>query len=119
MARAIILAQARRMGGEAFHGMKARMRRSQTALARAVLGLAVAALLAGPVHADAGSDLTKLLRDYGDAEQKLKPRAAAERGDSRYLDGYDESATSAYLAARRRINEDMHAQASRGSMPRR
>src|ERR1700730_1072509 len=85
------------------------MRRSQTALAGALLGLAVAALLAAPVRADAGADLTKLLRDYGDAEQKLKPRTAAERGDSRYLDGYDESATGSYLAARRRINEDMRA----------
>jgi uncharacterized protein (DUF885 family) len=110
MARVIILAQARRMGGVAFHGMKARMRRSQTTPARAALGLGFAVLLfAAPAHADAGSDLTKLLRDYSDAEQKIRPRTAAERGDSRYLDGYDENATATYLTARRRINEDIRA----------
>jgi uncharacterized protein (DUF885 family) len=94
--------------------MTARMRRSQTVLGRAALAIGLAALVsAGVAHADAGSDLTKLLRDYGDAEQKLRPRASAERGDSRYLDGYDESATATYLAARRRINEDMRARLAR------
>ncbi len=86
------------------------MRRSQRALGRAALVVGFAALVAaGPVRADAGADLAKLVRDYGDAEQKIRPRTAAEHGDSRYLDGYDESATSAYLAARRRINEDIRA----------
>src|SRR2546423_12258389 len=89
------------------------MPRSQRPLAGAMLAFAVMLLAAGPVRADASADLTKLLRDYGDAEQKLKPRTAAERGDSRYLDGYDESATSAYLAARRGLNEETRAQLRR------
>src|SRR5436309_2002440 len=98
MARAAILAQSRPTGGKAFFTeMTARMRRSQmdllqTALGRAALAIGLAALVsAGAAYADAGSDLTKLLRDYSDAEQKVRPRAAAEHGDSRYLDGYDQS----------------------------
>jgi uncharacterized protein (DUF885 family) len=90
--------------------MTARMRRSQTALGRAALAIGLAALVsAGPAYADADGDLSKLLRDYSDAEQKLRPLSAAERGDSRYLDGYDENATANYLTARRRINGDIHA----------
>src|SRR4051812_25880498 len=103
MARAMFLAQARPMGSEASEGLKACVRRLQmaparTALCRAVLGLGFVTLVAaGPVRADAGADLTKLVRDYGAAEQKIRPRSAAERGDSRYLDGYDESASATYL----------------------
>ena len=90
--------------------MTARMRRSQMALCRAALAIGLAALVsAGPAYADADGDLSKLLRDYSDAEQKLRPLSAAEHGDSRYLDGYDENATANYLAARRRINGDIHA----------
>ncbi|MEA2824900.1 MAG: hypothetical protein QOF03_1382 [Alphaproteobacteria bacterium] len=118
MARAVILAQARRMEGKAFHGMTALTRRFQTALCRAALAIGLAVFVsAGAAHADAGNDLTKLLRDYSDAEQKLRPRTAAEHGDSRYLDGYDENATSVYLAARRRINEDMHARLEKIDAP--
>jgi len=96
----------------------AQMALARTALGRATLAIGLAAFVsAGPVHADAGSDLAKLLRDYSDAEQKVRPRAAAEHGDSRYLDGYDENATSVYLAARRRINEDMHARLEKIDAP--
>src|SRR4051812_12603762 len=119
MARAMFLAQARRMGSQTSEALETCMRPLQgaparTALCRAVLALGFSTLIAaGPVRADAGTDLTKLVRDYGAAEQKIRPRSAAERGDSRYLDGYDESATATYLAARRRINEDSRARLDR------
>src|SRR3954464_812190 len=56
--------------------------------------------------ARAGADLNKLLRDYREAEFKLRPNEAIARGDERYLDRYDESLTQAYLNGRRRVSED-------------
>ena len=61
----------------------------------------VAAAASGP-----GAALDKLLRDYRDAELKLRPNAAIARGDERYLDHYDDSLTQSYLSGRRRINEE-------------
>jgi uncharacterized protein (DUF885 family) len=77
---------------------------------RLLLAIFLAAVLAaGSVRADAGADLTKLLRDYREAGLKLRPTEAMERGDNRYLDRYDENLTAAYMNARRRINEDTRA----------
>src|SRR3569832_1203063 len=56
--------------------------------------------------ATAGNDLNKLLRDYREAETKLRPNRAIARGDERYLDRYDDSLTQSYLNGRRRVNED-------------
>jgi len=70
-----------------------------------VLGL-IALAFGGPARADAGGDLTRLLRDYREAEFKLRPTTAMERGDDRYTDRYDENLTAAYMTGRRRINED-------------
>lgn len=67
------------------------------------------AIRARPVAAataDAGAELNRLLRDYREAELKLRPNEAIARGDERYLDRYDESLTQAYLNGRRRVNED-------------
>ena len=73
-----------------------------------LLSIAVAALLAAaPVYADAGADLTQLLRDYRAAEQKLQPSAGRDR------DSYDEKQTAAYLNALRRINDDARARLAR------
>ena len=72
-----------------------------------VLALLFTALMfAAPVHADAGADLTGLMRSYREAELKLRPSTAIERGDDRYLDRYDENLTAAYMNARRKINDD-------------
>jgi len=54
----------------------------------------------------AGSELNRLLRDYREAELKLRPNEAIARGDERYLDRYDDSLTQSYLNGRRRVNED-------------
>jgi uncharacterized protein (DUF885 family) len=67
--------------------------------------LAVACTAAGPVRADAGADLNRLLRDYREAELKVRPTTAIENGDNRYLDRFDENLTAKYLAERRRINQ--------------
>src|ERR1043166_5764670 len=53
-----------------------------------------------------GAALNKLLRDYREAELKLRPNEAIARGDERYLDRYDDSLTQSYLNGRRRVNED-------------
>ena len=62
-----------------------------------------------PVAAAAGApatELNKLLRDYREAELKLRPNEAIARGDERYLDHYDDSLTQSYLDARRQVNEE-------------
>src|SRR5678815_2242340 len=53
-----------------------------------------------------GAEFNKLLRDYREAELKLRPNEAIARGDERYLDRYDDSLTQSYLSGRRRVNED-------------
>jgi uncharacterized protein (DUF885 family) len=79
-----------------------------------------ALLAAGPAHPDAGlrhaaaatpaqagTDLTKLLRDYREAEQKLRPPDATERRGDGEVAIYDAKRTAAYMDARRRIVQDM------------
>ena len=66
-----------------------------------------ALLAAGPARADASADLTKLLRDYREAEQKLSPPNATERREDGEVAIYDAKRTAAYMDARRRIVQDM------------
>src|SRR5881394_2980777 len=86
---------------------------------RAFLAIGVAIFAIGLAYADvpanirpiaaatgAGADFNKLLRDYREAELKLRPNEAIARGDERYLDRYDDSLTQSYLSARRRVNEE-------------
>ena len=73
------------------------------------LAVSLAALLAaGPACADPAADLTKLLRDYREAEQKLRPPEATERRDDGEVAIYDAKRTGAYMDARRHIVQDMH-----------
>ena len=59
----------------------------------------------GSAYADPGTELSGLLREYRQAESKLRPSTAMQRGDTRYLDQYDENLSANYFNARRRINE--------------
>ena len=63
----------------------------------------------GSAYADAASELSGLLREYRQAESKLRPATAMQRGDTRYLDQYDENLAADYFSARRRINDDTRA----------
>jgi uncharacterized protein (DUF885 family) len=65
-----------------------------------VIGFA-ALVFSGSARADAAGDLTKLLNDYRQAEQKV--RSAGERNDDRY----DAKLVAANMDARRRINGEM------------
>src|SRR5512144_1180500 len=62
--------------------------------------------IAAAVASGPGAEFNKLLRDYREAELKLRPNEAIARGDERYLDRYDDSLTQAYLNGRRRINDE-------------
>jgi len=57
-------------------------------------------------RADAAGDFSRLLTDYRNAESRLRPSAAMQLADQRYLDRYDDDLTPAYLDARRKINSD-------------
>jgi uncharacterized protein (DUF885 family) len=60
----------------------------------------------GSAYADAAAELSGLLREYRQAESKLRPATAMQRGDTRYIDQYDEKLAATYFDARRRINEE-------------
>src|SRR5579864_7532338 len=60
-----------------------------------------ALVFSGAARADAAGDLTKLLNDYRQAEQKL--RSAGERSEDRY----DAKLVAANMDSRRRVNGEM------------
>ena len=61
-----------------------------------------ALILSGQAHADAGADLTRLLRDYRDGERSLGSAADAATEHSGV---FDRQGAEKYLAARRQLNE--------------
>ena len=67
----------------------------------------VAALLAsGSAYADAGADLTQLLRDYRTGARSLGPASEASTDRN---GAYDRAGAEKYLAARRQLNEHIDA----------
>jgi uncharacterized protein (DUF885 family) len=70
-----------------------------------VLGL----LVAGVAHAAPSAKLAALLKDYDDAHLKLYPTDALWRGDTRFLDKYEDTLTPEFLVEARKENADFRA----------
>ncbi len=57
--------------------------------------------------ADAGGDLTRLLRDYREGIRTLSAAIDPERGDKNSTDAYDAAGIAKYLTARRQLNQNL------------
>lgn len=71
--------------------------------------LALVLLFAGAAQAAPSADLAALLHDYDEAHLKLYPSDALGRGDTRYLDRYEDNLTPEFLAEARKENADFRA----------
>jgi uncharacterized protein (DUF885 family) len=71
--------------------------------------LALAFLFAGAAQAAPLAELAALLKDYDDAHLKLYPTDALWRGDTRFLDKYEDTLTPEFLAEARKDNADFRA----------
>jgi uncharacterized protein (DUF885 family) len=71
--------------------------------------LALAFLFAGAAQAAPSAELAALLKDYDDAHLKLYPTDALWRGDTRFLDKYEDTLTPEFLAEARKDNADFRA----------
>ena len=71
--------------------------------------LALAFLFAGAAQAAPSTELAALLKDYDDAHLKLYPTDALWRGDTRFLDKYEDTLTPEFLAEARKDNADFRA----------
>jgi uncharacterized protein (DUF885 family) len=75
--------------------------------------LAFALLFAGVAQAAPSTELAALLKDYDDAHLKLYPTDALWRGDTRFLDKYEDTLTPEFLVEARRENADFRARLAR------
>ncbi|HEY4126402.1 MAG TPA: DUF885 domain-containing protein [Rhizomicrobium sp.] len=73
------------------------------------LVLAFALLFAAVAHAAPSADLATLFKDYDEAHLKLYPTDALWRGDTRYLDRYEDNLTPEFLVEARKENADFRA----------
>ena len=62
---------------------------------------------AAPARADAGGDLTRLLRDYREGTRTLSVAIDPERANKSSTDDYDEAGIAKYLTARRQLNQNL------------
>jgi uncharacterized protein (DUF885 family) len=83
----------------------------KTVFAAAVV-LAVCFAFAPSAMAGPSEDLAKVMKDYDEANLRLHPSAALYRGDTRYLDRYEDSLTPQYLAEARKLNQEERARLS-------
>jgi len=67
---------------------------------------AVALLASAPAFAAAADDLNKLMKDYDEQILTLYPSAALYRGDTRYLDRYEDNLTPEFLAKARALSAE-------------
>ncbi len=74
-------------------------------LAAAAIVAAIFAFAPG-ARADDSADLTKLMKDYDETRLALNPSGALYRGDTRYLDRYEDNLTPKYLAVERKLNAE-------------
>ncbi|HVP84650.1 MAG TPA: DUF885 domain-containing protein [Rhizomicrobium sp.] len=77
------------------------------------LAFVFALFLAGAAHAAPSSELSTLLKDYDDAHLKLYPTDALWRGDTRYLDKYEDTLTPEFLVEARKENAAFRARLSK------
>ncbi len=75
--------------------------------------LAFALLFAGVAQAAPSTELAALLKDYDDAHLKLYPTDALWRGDTRFLDKYEDTLTPEFLVEARKENADFRARLAR------
>src|SRR6185312_9195022 len=68
------------------------------------LVLAFVLLFAGAAQAAPSAELATLLKDYDDAHLKLYPTDALWRGDTRFLDKYEDTLTPGFLVEARKEN---------------
>ena len=73
------------------------------------LVLAFVLLFAGVAHAAPSADLATLLKDYDETQLRLYPSQALWRGDTRYLDKYEDDLTADFLVEARKENADFRA----------
>jgi len=73
-----------------------------------IVGL-LALLPAAGYGADSDATLERLLRDYRNSESRLDSSSSMELSDQRYLERYEDDLLPAYVAARRKINEETRA----------
>lgn len=71
--------------------------------------LAFALLFAGTAQAAPSAELAALLKDYDDAHLALYPTDALWRGDTRFLDKYEDTLTPEFLVVARKENADFRA----------
>lgn len=71
--------------------------------------LAFALLFASAAQAAPSAELAALLKDYDDAHLKLYPTDALWRGDTRFLDKYEDTLSPEFLVEARKENADFRA----------
>ena len=67
---------------------------------------AVALFASAPAMAGAAEDLATLMKDYDEAILRLYPSASLYRGDTRYLDRYEDNLTPQFLAEARTLSKE-------------
>ena len=72
----------------------------------AAAAFAAALLASAPAMAGPAEDLAKLMKDYDEAILRLYPSAALYRGDTRYLDRYEDNLTPEFLAEARKLSKE-------------
>ncbi len=77
------------------------------------LAFVFALFLAGAAQAAPSAGLAALFKDYDEAHLKLYPTDALWRGDSRYLDRYEDTLTPEFLREARKQNAAFRARLSR------
>jgi len=77
------------------------------------LAFVFALFLAGVAHAAPSAELSTLLKDYDDAHLKLYPTDALWRGDTRYLDRYEDTLTPEFLVEARKEKAAFRARLSK------